>query len=86
MEDLGGEKACNEAISAGVYTVATLREAASRLEKGGLKVQRLSFFCHIVLGSWIESTRKLDGRVEQINGHPAIDLTAKPSPMHDRTD
>ncbi|NJO80669.1 MAG: hypothetical protein HC827_20640 [Cyanobacteria bacterium RM1_2_2] len=34
----------------------------------------------IGLGSWIESIRKLDGRVEQINGHPAIDLTAKPAP------
>ncbi|NJO77293.1 MAG: hypothetical protein HC827_01420 [Cyanobacteria bacterium RM1_2_2] len=37
-----------------------------------------------ILGSWIESIRKLDGRVEQINGHPAIDVTAKPAPTHDR--
>ncbi len=28
------------------------------------------------LGSWIESIRNLYGRVEQLNGHPAIDLTA----------
>ncbi|NJO78415.1 MAG: hypothetical protein HC827_07725 [Cyanobacteria bacterium RM1_2_2] len=38
------------------------------------------------LGSWIESIRKLDGRAEQINGLPAIDLIAKPAPTHDRTD
>ncbi len=36
--------------------------------------------------AWIESIHKLDGGVEQINGHPAIDLTAKPAPTHDRTD
>ncbi|NJO80826.1 MAG: hypothetical protein HC827_21535 [Cyanobacteria bacterium RM1_2_2] len=38
------------------------------------------------LGSGIESICQLDGRVEQINGHPAMALTTKPVPTHDRTD
>ncbi|NJO80955.1 MAG: hypothetical protein HC827_22280 [Cyanobacteria bacterium RM1_2_2] len=40
----------------------------------------------VLQGAWIESIRKLDGRVEQTNRHPTIDLTAKPARTHDRTD
>ncbi|NJO78549.1 MAG: hypothetical protein HC827_08480 [Cyanobacteria bacterium RM1_2_2] len=43
------------------------------------------FLGNSLRGSWIESIRKLDGWVEQINGHPDIDLTAKPAPTRYQT-